>query len=136
MCLAASISFIIFPPGSNLSLRSLIRLSPCTKHGKSLCDKNIISTSLMILSACSYSAIYPSRINSLYSLYFLDLMPPSTSTCSEVSLKCAPFSRWMPLPGALESRKPKSMCMMWPSMSTRMLPLCLSFICIRKHTNE
>lgn len=49
-------------------------------------------------------------------------IPTSTNSC--VSLN-GEFSKPKFLPGEIEKMNPKSMWMMWPSESKRILPLCL-----------
>ena len=107
---SSSVILLLDPFGNSLSLRSLIIFSPSTKQGRSCYPKSIISTKIITLSACSYKAIKPYLINSLNSTNCGDLVPPNTSTYSAVSLKGA-VSNLMPFPGELESKKPKSICM-------------------------
>ena len=56
----------------------------------------------------------------------------STSANSVVSLK-GELSKPRLFPGELASTKPKSMWMMWPSESTKMLPLCLRTAECKQH---
>ena len=55
-----------------------------------------------------------------------------TSANSVVSLK-GELSKPRLFPGELASTKPKSMWMMWPSESTKMLPLCLCTAECKQH---
>ena len=80
----------------------------------------------MIFSAFSYKAIKPLAILFLKSSNFFDYSPPNTSIHSCVNLKGA-YSITKPLPGALLSKNPKSMCEICPSISIIILPLCRSF---------
>ena len=57
-------------------------------------------------------------------LLIFDEIRMRTSTNSWVNLK-AEVSKPRFLPGELERMKPKSMWMMWPLESSKMLPLCL-----------
>lgn len=116
------------PFGKNLSFISLIVFSPSLKHDRSFWPKNIISIIIIIFYAFYYRAMKPCFMSSRYSTNVFDRGPPRTWTSSAVSLKGA-FSNLTPLPGALERKNPKSICIMCPSMSINILPLCLSLIC-------
>jgi len=60
--------------------------------------------------------------------------PPGSSSCaiSWLSLNAALSKRMLP-PGEISRMKPKSMCTRRPRPSSRMLPLCRSLACSRKH---
>ena len=46
--------------------------------------------------------------------------------CSENNLKGTVFSNSKPLPGALDKKNPKSICISEPSLCNKIFPLCLS----------
>ena len=110
----------------NLSLNELITLSLPTKQGKSMPEIIVISTKAIISSACSLNVIKPFTIKLLNLLKSFDRGPPSTSTYSPVSLNVADSK--LRLPGELLNKNPKSTWIMWPLLSSNMLPLCLSLI--------
>lgn len=115
------------PSGNKFSFIILMVSSPCSKHGRSPWPIIIISTRMMILSACSWRAIKPVWSSFLNLVNFFDFSPPSRSINSYVSLNGA-FSNLSPWPGAFESKNPKSIWTMWPSPSISMFWLCLSLI--------
>lgn len=57
---------------------------------------------------------------------YYECLPPIMLRYSYVNLNGA-LSKLIP-PGDVTNIKPKSICIIWPKASIRMLPLCLSFI--------
>ena len=114
--------------GLNLSNSSYIPLSPPLKQGRvSLCPLYIIFTSTKILSQCFFSALKPQKNSFLKYQNIFDLGPPNTSKYSLLNLKGIDLSNSIPLPGELDMKNPKSMCMIYPFQLIIIFPLCLSF---------
>jgi len=90
--------------------------------------------SLIIRSQCFLAASNPSLNNLLNSRNEAPFVPPSTSIYSGGNLKGAASNPI--LPGVLLNINPKSMWIRCPSLSKRMLPLCLSLIWSKNVTIE
>ena len=90
--------------------------------------------SLMIRSQCFLAALNPSLNNLLNSRNEVPVGPPNTSIYSGGNLKGAASNPI--LPGVLLNINPKSIWIRCPSLSKRMLPLCLSLIWSKNVTME
>lgn len=112
----------------NLPLSYSKTLSLPWKHGKSIPEIIVISTKDIISSTCSLRARNPFTISDLNLRKYLERGPPITSTYSLVSLNS--LSKFILPPGEFESINPKSMCTTCPLLSSKILPLWRSLICI------
>lgn len=83
----------------------------------------IISTNVIIMAWCLRAAINPCKIKILKYSNMSELSPPIISTNSGVSLK-GDFSN-PKFFGDVERMNPKSIWIRWPSLLSKMLPLCL-----------
>ena len=89
--------------------------------------QNSISKFLKCLEPTTELLITYSIIKSLKYKKVRDLTPPRISTNSFVSLNGA-LSNRIPLPGAFDSKNPKSICTICPYLSISKLALCRSLI--------
>lgn len=83
----------------------------------------MISTMVTIIPWCFLAAIKPCKINILKYSNISESSPPIISTNSGVSLK-GDFSK-PKFFGDVDKMNPKSICIKWPSLFSRMFPLCL-----------